>query len=114
MLSIRTSGACCSKAEDRCPERALHNQTRCSMVRASSRGGATHAAIFGGTPNDKAHPKGGGGARCAGARDRRRGSANENEGLDRGRRRRLPMLPADGAGQATRRIRQGGRRGRAD
>src|SRR5947209_9241526 len=50
MLSIRTSGACCSKAQDRCPERALHKQTRCSMVPANSRGGATHAAIFGGTP----------------------------------------------------------------
>src|SRR5437773_10970273 len=50
MLSIRTSGACCSKAQDTCPERALHKQTRCFMVRASSRGGATHAAIFGGIP----------------------------------------------------------------
>src|SRR2546423_9879906 len=54
--------------------------------------------------HDKTHPEDNGGGRRAGTGDWRRGRAEQAKGLDCGRRRRVPVLPADRAGEATRRI----------
>src|SRR6185295_4609416 len=46
-------GACCSKAGRGCPERPLHRQTRCFMVRLHSRGARSIEQECGGAPMKK-------------------------------------------------------------
>ncbi len=105
----------CSRAAAACPATRALQVEACALWSATVLGAAIfvadqseHGGTHAGVSTDWRR------ARRAGAADRRGLRAGQAQGHDRGRRGRVPVLPADGAGQAARRIRQGRRRGRTD
>ena len=109
---IRTSGACCSKATQQCLAR-LCTTGRLLYGPRQFAGRRDDTRLRRNAHENNIWTAGRGGSR-ADSGDRLCGRAEQALGQDRDRRRGLSLLPADRAGEAPRRVRQGRRRRRAD